>query len=158
VLCHETYLIIYNCWSFAVISYGQENPHNRSGRSGCRQPEISYGRAAWAGPFSGLLQDVHLIEKLAHIDCERIPERVVHAKGANAHGDLQGIQEHGREYQGEVFAGSKEEDPGLAADGGVGRSPCSNTLTIAAVGATVREVGKGIFKASQWIKPYNDGR
>jgi catalase len=33
-----------------------------------------------------LLQDVHLIEKLAHFDRERIPERVVHAKGAGAYG------------------------------------------------------------------------
>ena len=29
-----------------------------------------------------LMQDVHLLEKLAHFDRERIPERVVHAKGA----------------------------------------------------------------------------
>jgi len=36
-----------------------------------------------------LLQDVHLIEKLAHFDRERIPERVVHAKGAGAHGHFQ---------------------------------------------------------------------
>ena len=33
-----------------------------------------------------LMQDVHLLEKLAHFDRERIPERVVHAKGAGAHG------------------------------------------------------------------------
>lgn len=33
-----------------------------------------------------LLQDVHLIEKLAHFNRERIPERVVHAKGAGAFG------------------------------------------------------------------------
>ena len=33
-----------------------------------------------------LIQDHHLIEKLAHFDRERIPERVVHAKGAAAHG------------------------------------------------------------------------
>lgn len=33
-----------------------------------------------------LLQDFHLIEKLAHFDRERIPERVVHAKGAGAYG------------------------------------------------------------------------
>jgi len=33
-----------------------------------------------------LIQDVHLVEKLAHFDRERIPERVVHAKGAGAHG------------------------------------------------------------------------
>jgi catalase len=40
-----------------------------------------------AGPKGPLLiQDVHLTEKLAHFDRERIPERVVHAKGAGAHG------------------------------------------------------------------------
>jgi catalase len=33
-----------------------------------------------------LIQDVHLAEKLAHFNRERIPERVVHAKGAGAHG------------------------------------------------------------------------
>ncbi len=33
-----------------------------------------------------LLEDVYLIEKLAHFDRERIPERVVHAKGAGAFG------------------------------------------------------------------------
>ncbi len=36
------------------------------------------------GPM--LIQDVHLLDKLAHFDRERIPERVVHAKGAGAHG------------------------------------------------------------------------
>jgi catalase len=40
-----------------------------------------------AGPQGpALLQDVHLVEKLAHFDRERIPERVVHAKGAGAGG------------------------------------------------------------------------
>ncbi|MBT2683896.1 catalase KatA [Bacillus sp. ISL-37] len=33
-----------------------------------------------------LLQDVHLLEKLAHFNRERVPERVVHAKGAGGHG------------------------------------------------------------------------
>jgi len=33
-----------------------------------------------------LLQDVQFIEKMAHFDRERIPERVVHAKGAAAYG------------------------------------------------------------------------
>ena len=36
------------------------------------------------GPI--LIQDFNLIDKLAHFDRERIPERVVHAKGAGAHG------------------------------------------------------------------------
>lgn len=37
-----------------------------------------------AGPI--LLQDSHLIEKLARFDRERIPERVVHARGTGAYG------------------------------------------------------------------------
>jgi catalase len=40
-----------------------------------------------AGPRGPvLLQDFHLMEKLAHFNRERIPERVVHAKGAGAYG------------------------------------------------------------------------
>jgi catalase len=38
------------------------------------------------GPL--LLQDVHLIEKLQHFNRERIPERVVHAKGSGAYGSF----------------------------------------------------------------------
>ncbi|KAJ8098822.1 catalase-like domain-containing protein [Lipomyces tetrasporus] len=39
------------------------------------------------GPL--LLQDFHLIDLLAHFDRERIPERVVHAKGAGAYGTFE---------------------------------------------------------------------
>jgi catalase len=40
-----------------------------------------------AGPRGPLLmQDFQLIEKMAHFNRERIPERVVHAKGSGAHG------------------------------------------------------------------------
>lgn len=41
-------------------------------------------RAGTRGPT--LLQDFILTEKIAHFDRERIPERVVHARGAAAHG------------------------------------------------------------------------
>ncbi len=37
-------------------------------------------------PGYTLLSDVHLHDKMAHFNRERIPERVVHAKGAGAHG------------------------------------------------------------------------
>ena len=40
-----------------------------------------------AGPHGpALLQNVWLIEKLAHFNRERIPERIVHAKGSGAFG------------------------------------------------------------------------
>lgn len=42
-----------------------------------------------AGPRGPLLlQDFHLIEKLQHFNRERIPERVVHAKGSGAYGSF----------------------------------------------------------------------
>ncbi|MFD6875919.1 MULTISPECIES: catalase [unclassified Streptomyces] len=45
-------------------------------------------KAGSRGPV--LLQDHHLREKITHFDHERIPERVVHARGAAAHGVFQG--------------------------------------------------------------------
>lgn len=48
---------------------------------GDNQHSITAGQT---GPT--LIQDVHLLEKLAHFNRERVPERVVHAKGAGAHG------------------------------------------------------------------------
>ncbi|MED4958679.1 catalase KatA [Paenibacillus macerans] len=48
---------------------------------GDNQNSITAGQR---GPV--LIQDVHLLEKLAHFNRERVPERVVHAKGAGAHG------------------------------------------------------------------------
>src|SRR5689334_16475870 len=42
-----------------------------------------------AGPGGPvLLQDVQLIQKLQRFDRERIPERVVHARGTGAHGEF----------------------------------------------------------------------
>ena len=45
-------------------------------------------KAGERGPT--LLQDHHLREKITHFDHERIPERVVHARGAGAHGTFEG--------------------------------------------------------------------
>ncbi len=45
-------------------------------------------KAGARGPT--LLQDHHLREKITHFDHERIPERVVHARGAGAHGVFEG--------------------------------------------------------------------
>ena len=33
-----------------------------------------------------VLENYHFLEKISHFDRERIPERVVHARGAGAHG------------------------------------------------------------------------
>ena len=52
---------------------------------GLRLPDTDHSlKAGRRGPM--LLQDHHLREKITHFDHERIPERVVHARGAGAHG------------------------------------------------------------------------
>lgn len=52
---------------------------------GVRAPDTDHSlKAGSRGPV--LLQDHHLREKITHFDHERIPERVVHARGAGAHG------------------------------------------------------------------------
>jgi catalase len=52
---------------------------------GVRIPDTDHSlKAGPRGPI--LLEDFHLREKISHFDHERIPERVVHARGAGAHG------------------------------------------------------------------------
>ncbi|MEU9109956.1 catalase [Streptomyces xanthophaeus] len=51
-------------------------------------------KAGARGPV--LLQDHHLREKITHFDHERIPERVVHARGAAAHGIFRGYGTAGK--------------------------------------------------------------
>lgn len=51
-----------------------------------------------------LIQDVHLLEKLAHFNRERVPERVVHAKGAGAHGYLEVTQDLTKYTKASLFA------------------------------------------------------
>lgn len=62
---------------------------------GARLPDSDHSLKAGArGPV--LLQDHHLREKITHFDHERIPERVVHARGAAAHGIFQGYGTAGK--------------------------------------------------------------
>ncbi len=52
---------------------------------GVRLPDTDHSlKAGLRGPT--LMEDFHLREKITHFDHERIPERVVHARGAAAHG------------------------------------------------------------------------
>ncbi|HWQ95358.1 MAG TPA: catalase [Gammaproteobacteria bacterium] len=58
-----------------------------------------------------LLQDVHLIEKLAHFDRERIPERVVHARGAGVHGYFQVYKTMAGYTRAKVFQDPAKQTP-----------------------------------------------
>ena len=66
------------------------DPRAQSGRylttaQGLRLPDTDHSlKAGNRGP--SLLEDFHLREKITHFDHERIPERIVHARGSAAHG------------------------------------------------------------------------
>ena len=61
------------------------NPPRQTTASGI--PVADDQNSLTAGPRGPvLLQDFHLVEKLQHFNRERIPERVVHAKGSGAYG------------------------------------------------------------------------
>ena len=63
-------------------------------------------KAGERGP--SLLEDFILREKITHFDHERIPERVVHARGAGAHGYFQVYEPMTRYTKAELSAGPGE--------------------------------------------------
>lgn len=58
-----------------------------------------------------LLQDVHLLEKLAHFNRERVPERVVHAKGGGAHGYFEVKNDMSKYTKAKLFNGVGKRTP-----------------------------------------------
>ncbi|WP_054690663.1 catalase [Fructilactobacillus florum] len=60
-----------------------------------------------------LMQDYELLEKLAHFDRERIPERVVHAKGAGAKGTFKLTHDMSKYTKADLFNGVGKETPML---------------------------------------------
>ena len=62
-----------------------DDRHDLTTESGVPVADNQHSQTAGpAGPV--LIQDQHLLEKLARFNRERIPERVVHARGSGAHG------------------------------------------------------------------------
>lgn len=70
----------------STFKYTEKPVYTTSNGCPVENPE-SFQRVGQNGPL--LLQDFHLIDLLAHFDRERIPERVVHAKGAGAYGEFE---------------------------------------------------------------------
>ena len=58
-----------------------------------------------------LMQDYDLLEKLAHFDRERIPERVVHAKGAGAKGHFELLNDMSAYTKADLFNGVGKKTP-----------------------------------------------
>lgn len=77
---------------FRVDDTGQ----NLTTNQGLKMAEDEFSlKAGERGPT--LMEDFHFREKITHFDHERIPERVVHARGTGAHGEFQ-LYESMKEY------------------------------------------------------------
>src|SRR5712664_34188 len=79
-------------WQRTVSSAGQHLTTNQGLPVNDDQNSLKAGAR---GP--SLMEDFILREKITHFDHERIPERVVHARGSGAHGSFQ-VYESMAEY------------------------------------------------------------
>ena len=66
-------------------------------------------KAGVRGPT--LLEDFHFREKMTHFDHERIPERVVHARGAAAHGVFESYEDLSELTMADMFSAAGKETP-----------------------------------------------
>jgi catalase len=66
-------------------------------------------KAGIRGP--SLLEDFHMREKITHFDHERIPERVVHARGFGAHGSFQVYEPMGEYTKAKFLQDPKAKTP-----------------------------------------------
>ncbi len=84
----------------------QSGTYLTTAQGGLRLPDTDHSLKA--GPPRGptLLEDFHLREKITHFDHERIPERVVHARGAAAHGVFESYGTAGK-FTKAAFLGKK---------------------------------------------------
>src|SRR5665213_3794679 len=69
-------------------------------------------KAGVRGPT--LLEDFHFREKITHFDHERIPERVVHARGTAAHGYFQVYESLAEISKAAIFADPSQRTPVFA--------------------------------------------
>jgi len=89
-----------------VDSGGQVLTTNQAVPVGDNQSSLKAGLRGAA-----LLEDFILREKITHFDHERIPERVVHARGSGAHGFFESYAAHGHLTRASLFAEAGKRTP-----------------------------------------------
>ena len=68
-----------------------QGKHALTTNQGLKMAEDEFSlKAGLRGPT--LMEDFHFREKMTHFDHERIPERIVHARGVGAHGYFQAYE------------------------------------------------------------------
>ena len=91
-----------------------ENPVSPLLTTSAGAPVADNQNSLTAGPRGPvLMQDYWLVEKMAHFNRERIPERVVHAKGSAAFGTLTITADITRFSKAKVFSGIGKQTPCL---------------------------------------------
>ncbi len=76
------------------------------------QPVGNNQNSRTAGPNGpATLDNFHLIQKLARFDRERIPERVVHARGVGAHGEFVSYGDQSKFTKAKLFAAKDRKTP-----------------------------------------------
>ena len=80
---------ILGCIAVSALIAGTANADQPAMTQDSGAPIVDNQNSKTAGEWGGvLLEDFHLIEKLARFNRERIPERVVHARGTGAAGEF----------------------------------------------------------------------
>ncbi|MDG3442604.1 catalase [Nitrospirillum amazonense] len=90
-------------------SGGPSKPHMTHATGAPVVDNVNIQTAGPRGP--ALLQDIWLIEKLAHFDREVIPERRMHAKGSGAHGTFTVTQDVSRYTKAKIFSEVGKQTP-----------------------------------------------
>ena len=75
-----------------------------------------------------LLEDFHFREKIFHFDHERIPERVVHARGYGAHGFFENYKPLSKYTRADLFQSAGERTPAFVRFSTVAGSKGSSDL------------------------------
>lgn len=93
----------------SATAFSQVKPLTKENGS----PVVDNQKSQTAGGYGGpvLLQDFHLIEKLARFDRERIPERVVHARGVGAYGEFVSTTDLSAYSTASLFKGGRKKTP-----------------------------------------------
>ncbi len=86
-----------------------DHRHISTTDAGTPAPSDEFSQSVGAdGPL--LLQDHYLIQKMAQFNRERVPERVVHAKGGGAHGTFTATEDVSQYTKAGLFAKGKSTD------------------------------------------------
>jgi len=104
-LIHETTTPVRRLAKNTEDSGGNSLPQIRAYENHDNQTRLK--TATWCD----LIEDFILREKITHFDHERIPERVVHARGSAAHGYFSGLRIDWPVYKSRIPAGSAVKTP-----------------------------------------------